>query len=781
MRVIALLFFPLFALAQVTLHDFKCSSPTLTPGNPTTITCSEGHGFQSGTTPYVKFWNATGNWNSLNGPWRARLLKAVSATDTQLLISRADHVGDLPVTVRIESENIQCTTLTGNVLSGCTRGYGGTTAASHDLVVVTLNYGGSSYQATVVDSNTLTIPVDSSTWGNPTSQIHMEWVTQATNREITFAADGGEGFGTEHYVQNGYFVADVPTCTDTSDRYQCQLGWLPYNTSRTRKDISITAYTVTSGTAHVTLASYTEDSYIKLEVGRIVWISGMDEAALNGPFVVTQIGTQTPPTECWLDVSDTGTADGTKTGTSMNLRMTEKNYALIWMFYPGTKSGDAANPWRDYSYKGTWDPNATRLHFTMKYGKDLIRNSTGAYVGQIGTYTPSHFYHHGDPNLYATRVMNVWVTEKPSHEVGQSSSLIHPYNPTLTGTFTAAAGTRNYWDSVTNAYVKWNLNQAVNDPSGQKVLLGPLTLEAVSGEPDAFIGILTVVWDDNLQGLGQQGYELTWWGPKQQTCKYEVRYSTQQSIKTLGWSNATVGQTGISYTGGTYGGQIAQIQMAEQDQIWFGIRPYDITLYGVSGNSQSPIWVTTRAVLGLGVGDTVTISGVTGNTAANQTNVQVTDTRDWRIWRVVDGTLQDITASGGTCTVNLATGQTHDLVPGWEIIVRGSNNTTLGDQYGGTFYTVTATPTTSSFQFSCPSVADGTYTQDYSTAIRFAVARTPGVAIAGTGNADWTGGGTITPTGESGGFFQVLVSSQGSSFSSRRSGARLVTGACIAR
>ncbi len=762
--------------AQQVLHDFKCSAPTFTPGNPTTITCPNGHGFLSGTSPRLKFWNATGNWNSLNGPWRARLRRAIGTTETELLITRGDHVADLPVTVRIDSENITCSSQQGNRLFDCTRGAG---AASHWAnSVVNLNYGNSTYVATVVDSNTLTIPVDSSTWGNPTTQIYMEWAA-GTDREITFGSDGNEGFGSEHRVENGEYRIDVPSCTDTSDRFQCQLGWLPGGTSRAVKDININSYSITSGTAYLVLASYTEHSYIKLEVGRVVWIYNMDDSRLNGPFVVTQLGAQTPPTEVWLDVSDTGVTDGSYTGTNPYLRMTERNYAFFWAFYPGTTSSDTNNPWRNHMLKGTWDANFTRLRFTATYGKNFIRSSNNNYSGQFGTYVPGHYYHYLNPNLYANQEMIIIVTQKPGHQVGQDSNVIYPYDPTKTGGFTNAAGTSSYWDSMLSAYIKVNLNQSVNDPSGQTVRYGPLYMETVTGEPDSFISALTATWGPSLQGINQQGYELTWWGPKRQTCKYEVRYSTQQSIKTLGWSNATVGETGITYDGGLWAGRISQIQMSEKNEIWFGIRPYDIEVYGVSGNGQSPIWLTTRAALGLSVGDKITVSGVTGNTAANQSNVAISDTRPWRVWRVVDGTLTDITASGGTCTVNLAAGETHDLVPGWEVIVRGSNNTTLGNQYGGTTYTVTATPTTSSFQFSCANVADGTYTQDYSTAIRFSVGRTPGVAVAGTGNGDWAGGGMIGFNEESKGFFEVYMSSLVEVFNFRRKGAATASGASI--
>jgi len=747
---------PLALTAQVVIHDFKCATPSFVPGNPTTIRCPNGHGFQPGTSPRVKFWGGTGNWDQLTGPMKERLMRAVSATDTSFLLNRTDRLQAPPVTLRINNETITCTTVTGNALSGCTRGanpqsYGYGTP-------VRANYGRSVYTATVIDAYTMTIPVDSSTWGPPTGTIHMDWAAATGVETVAFASTGGEGYGSTYNQGEGYAEVTVPACTDTSNRFQCQMGWLPFNTARSRKDIAITSYSVSNGTATLQLAQYTEDPTKRLQVGRIVWISGMDESALNGPFVVLRVGSGTPPTDLDIDVSDTGTADGVKTGSSMNLRMTDGNYPFFWVFYPGGKSGDVNHPWRSYALKaGSWNPNANRLYFTVTYGKDAVRNSNGAYIGQFGTYIPGHFYHHTDPNLYAGRLMHVVVTMKPSHLVGQDSGAIHPYDPGFHGDLTNASppSSRHYWDDMTNAYFKISLNQAVNDYSGQTVRFGPLELREVTGEPDAFIGILTAVWDDNLDGPAGQGYELTWWGPKKQAVKYEVRYSTSQSIKTLGWSKATVAKTGITFTGGVWGGLIAQVAMAEQPQIWFGIRPYDIQVYGVSGAGQSPIWLTTRAVLGLGVGDTITVSGVGGNTAANQTNAQIAATQPWRLWRKDDGTLTSIVAGGGVCTANLTV--PHNLVPGWEIQVRGSTNAALGTTRVDKFYTVSATPTATSFQFPCAGVPDGTYDTNYSKYALLGIMAMPGVAINGTGNGDWTGGGTITPTGESSGFFEIML------------------------
>ena len=758
-RAFAALLVPLAAGAQVVLQDFKCPTPQITPGNPTTLSCPNGHGFQPGAAPALKFWGGTGDWAQLTGMFRERLMVAVDETATTLVLNRTDRIAP-PTVIRIGNEDIYCTTVVNETtVSGCTRGYNGTAPASHKYSsLARVNNGRGFYTATVVDADTLTIPVDSSGWGAPAGTIYMVWTAPATAREMTFVSTGGEGFGSTSEPADGAFLVHVPSCTDTTDRFQCMKGWLPYNTGRAKKNIAVTSYTVTAGAATLQLASYNEDPSRKLVVGRVVWISGMDDPKLNGPFVVTRVGSGNPPTDLDLDVSDTGVADGVKTGTSMNLRMTDGNYPFVWVFHPGSGSGDTNNPWRAHALKAaTWNPNANRLYFTITYGKDAQRNPNGAYIGQFGTYVPGHYYHKTDPSLYAGRPMQVIVTMKPNHLVGQDSRAIHPYDPGFYGDLTSAAlpSPRHYWDDMTAAYFKVSLYQEVNNYAGQTVRLGPLELREVSGEPDAFIGILTAVWDDDLHGSAGQGYELTWWGPIQQACSYEVRYSTSQSIKTLGWSKATVAQTGIAFGGGVWGGRAAQIPMAEQPQIWFGIKPYDIQIYGVSGSGQSPIWLTTRAMLGLSVGDTITVSGVGGNTAANQTNAAITDTRPWQLWRFDDGSLTGIVAAAGVCTANLSV--PHNLVPGWEIQVRGSTEPALGTTQVDKFYRVSATPTATSFEFPCPGVPDGVYDTNYSKWVRLGVMAMPGIAIAGTGSGDWTGGGSLTPTGESTGFFEVML------------------------
>jgi hypothetical protein len=118
--------------------------------------------------------------------------------------------------------------------------------------------------------------------------------------------------------------------------------------------------------------------------------------------------------------------------------------------------------------------------------------------------------------------------------------------------------------------------------------------------------------------------------------------------------------------------------------------------------------------------------------------------------RVLPYTLKNIVADGaGACTVNL--NGTHSLVPGWPFYLAGSTSnaltpgvSTAPPNSGLKIYTVATVPNNSSWTFSCPGVAAGTYDQDYSAySVYLSVMAFPGVAIAGTGSGAYTSGGTV--------------------------------------
>jgi hypothetical protein len=108
--------------------------------------------------------------------------------------------------------------------------------------------------------------------------------------------------------------------------------------------------------------------------------------------------------------------------------------------------------------------------------------------------------------------------------------------------------------------------------------------------------------------------------------------------------------------------------------------------------------------------------------------------------------LNSVVSDGSTCTANLAVN--HNVVPGWKVYVFGSTDTarlTPGSAPGLATYTVTGTPTATSFTFAC-SASAGTYNRDYWDGTYFwgfGIQAWPGVAIAVTGNGAYTGGGTI--------------------------------------
>jgi hypothetical protein len=207
--------------------------------------------------------------------------------------------------------------------------------------------------------------------------------------------------------------------------------------------------------------------------------------------------------------------------------------------------------------------------------------------------------------------------------------------------------------------------------------------------------------------------------------------------------------------------------MSQQPNFWAAIRPR-VPIEAATGAGHSPIWVVTRADLGVSTGDLVTIENAGGNTAANQDSAAVVNVMPRRFWWrfnpqpsgnwATPGKLLGITAASGVCTATFT--ESHGLLPGWLIEVQGSTNVTLGaiPATSPKLYRVSSVPSDSSIQFNCSGVPNGTYDTDYSSAVHLAIQAFPGIAVAGTGNGNWTSGGTIWSVDEFKNFAEVHYS-----------------------
>jgi hypothetical protein len=266
---------------------------------------------------------------------------------------------------------------------------------------------------------------------------------------------------------------------------------------------------------------------------------------------------------------------------------------------------------------------------------------------------------------------------------------------------------------------------------------------------------------------------------------------------------------------------------------YIAIRPR-FPVMSVSGKGVSPIWISTHVSMDMAVKDRVTVSGVAGNTAANQTNVEIVDSIPLQSWfrfdpvgtaicsiggsnptriktcsphrlsegatvrvdqvqgiaaangaftvHVVDATtvelpvsvsgrytttpygfihgpgmLSSIDASRGVCSVT--TTAPHGLKPSMWVMVSGSTNAILGQLRQGaeTNWQITAVEDGNHFRFACPKAPDGTYSQDYQKNYPFSLRVFPAIAITGTGNGEWTTGGTVVSTEPTRNFTETKV------------------------
>src|SRR5208283_2991033 len=98
--------------------------------------------------------------------------------------------------------------------------------------------------------------------------------------------------------------------------------------------------------------------------------------------------------------------------------------------------------------------------------------------------------------------------------------------------------------------------------------------------------------------------------------------------------------------------------------LYYGIVP-EMCVSGVSGSGVSPIAISFRQAPGMSAGDHVTVTGVGGNTAANQSTVTInTVVTRQEFYRSNQGAsvtpnMTGITVTGGnTCTANLTVSPT---------------------------------------------------------------------------------------------------------------------------
>jgi hypothetical protein len=219
---------------------------------------------------------------------------------------------------------------------------------------------------------------------------------------------------------------------------------------------------------------------------------------------------------------------------------------------------------------------------------------------------------------------------------------------------------------------------------------------------------------------------------------------------------------------------ISTSNMSKLSTIYVGVRPTN-TVVNTSGNGVSPIQVWTWDDWTFSVGDHVTVSSVSGNTAANVTGAVVTavyPAQGWWLFTPGDswGTGHDqlaglVVTGGNTCTINM-NNMNHNLNVGQPIYVNGGWPT--GAPAEG-IYNVSAIVSRTAFSFPC-TATNGTYTTDQSSRVHAALRVLPSFTVSGTGNGAYSNTcsstfstcGQITGTDDTKNFSQIIFTPGGS-------------------
>jgi hypothetical protein len=408
---------------------------------------------------------------------------------------------------------------------------------------------------------------------------------------------------------------------------------------------------------------------------------------------------------------------------------------------------------------GTWDTTFNRLTFEATCSKNFTRKSNyddtetfGTYVKRTDEGTTSqgtHYYNMWNRNGYTGRTARLMVTSQP-----QSVNVFNSYywtndpewqQPSTGGT---AKHQAHYFDGMTEWYITmggpqsgtggwWNFSCTYDN----------FVVQKVTGEADTWVANPALTYNGTA-------YEVVWWGMRwlNPGPSYEARYSTTQSVKTLGWSNATSGGTVTGPTSSPYAGMIWTSPSMAAGNLWVAIRP-TMRVWSMTGTGVSPIIVTPKQGHDLATGDEVTVAGAGGNTAANGT-WDVTNVGPY-LWVRTDNSLVNAVISSNVATVNVDSVQ--GLKPGMLVRIWGASggtNCSNLNRQDEVQYTVQSVPNSTSFTINTSGVPDQTCT----SGIR--AASFPAISLDGsTANGNWTSGGTIVATDENKNFTEIATSS----------------------
>lgn len=664
----------------IVLEDWGCGEVTAASNeNPVVLTCSSPHNFPP-TTAYGRPWmihlsGATGSWHGLNGRHEATIVDGLRFSVHVDASGFGDFQGQ-----------------TVNVIRG-----------NHELGALwTPNYAGHD---------------------------------RVKGRVLP------DGTGMEIEVPDSY--------ASTANGLQCY-------------GRNIRSFIVEQGEAQIMLEQplFNESPSYAVEAGREIHFRNMNEPSLNS-LRYTGRGEDRPHTISWVNAAKTEfrvpvqVPDGTYQGLASNqpAQMFICPKLMFTVLFlprsPGAYPMPSANA-SEYAKNGPIPQNANRLQLWVRWGKRVQRLANNGYIATIGTYAKSpedpdtraerfHFYHFINPNFYAGRWMQITINNQPQHIRSASGYTVMPLDPMRRGWGYYSAPpwdgrVAEYLPNLTAFYV--DTVHRLADFSGQTAIFGPVVFDRVEAEPDGYVSSITATYDSDRFGGRKAGYEVTFFAAKNGKDQYEIRYSTEGSLKQRGFS---AGKDGGRLQGtGQPGNTVIWYspEMPEVDELWVGIRPR-MRIAGVSKAGISPIIVSLWYEPALADGEKVNILDVQGATAANRQGATVTN-REGQFWSLTTGLQRiDVAANKGVVSFNTP----HGLVPGQVVEIYNNPNLNLGRVPWQRFYTVHETPSPTEFTIRTQGVPDGSYAQDFTANERVSVRVLPALVIDGVGSGEYGGSG----------------------------------------
>src|SRR5579871_3981500 len=800
MRLLLLSLFATALLAQqVPQEGFFCATGTVSAnphGGPTTIQCLDGsgnpqaHNFPAGT--HIMLWGATGNWRPLNSQTYQSLSMVVSASGTSIYLNDTGMLETTPGALyqvypesgggycnntgyNASQEQVGLVTVVDSHKITVTRAQNGTIGSPHcpeDYLWGPLNRP-VTWAVTIVDSTHISVPLDSSSFGSFTGQhIHINRASAYGQLPVPYMISStADGSAPALEVQdNNMEKFTIEGCPDKTNAIYCSFAYSdPINQKGYGSFAATGSLVVSGGVGTFTLMSWasgTTTATRVLQANELFWLWNFSDERVNRPWVVSTI-TGSCASSCIITVVDMGTGaggagvpDGTYTVTGTDSHGSSFYFPIYADYYtyfgPGMASPtNYPTEYTAHMVEGTFrnDFNRFRAWYCWSSTMTAIPMEFGSYPTANPTtyHLYGHFYHSVVMDTYGSQGACQWqlfeVNAFPLHGVGGPPWVPQGNEPMMTGWvgYGPFGGESTHYFDINRTFYM-NLSSIYAVPGPQTSYIGPMYYDTVAGEPEEWVIYKTVSYNPNA---GKYHFNVVA-GPETvgtpcSNFTYEFYYSTNE-LKALGLNNATFDGTSDAVSYGV--NRIWQINHDSANlplrNMYFGIRPR-MCIAGVSASGQS-LNIGFRQDPNMQVGDHVTITGVGGNTAVNQSNVAITAVQPRQFfWRSNQGygvtpvQLLNITVTGGNlCTVNLAV-QPNAFV-GQEAAVTGTPAGSVNFPVPSYISWVKITGIgTNSFTFSCPGSTNGIYNTDYASNIPMGVALDPYVTIAGTGNGTWDG------------------------------------------